>query len=258
MHFALILITATSIITAQSEYPDLFSDRLGVTQGPILIPQNLFQIESGVSYQDQKFKVKNSNYEIENLKLGSTLFRYGINEKIELRFGGEFFSGRTTINDVTSDVQGFQSIFVGSKIQLWKNNNLVSNAGIILEFGLPFGSENLRPDRIEPGIILTLNKYFLDTLALGINLGATNNSNLGKNIYSFSTLLNYELTKYMGVFAEYYSNVISNELAQHNFDCGFTYRVRKNIQIDCSAGSIIARGNSNWSGKFGLSLRLPY
>jgi hypothetical protein len=252
-----ILVIAYSITTAQSKYPNLFSDRLGVTQGPIVLPQNLFQIESGVSYQIQKYKSKNSNYEIENITLGSTLFRYGINEKLELRFGGGFFSGRTTINDVSVNVQGLQNIFLGSKIQLLKNKNLISNAGIILELGLPFGNENFRPARIEPGIILTLDKYFIDALALGINLGARNNSNLGKNIYSFSTLMNYELNKILGVFAEYYSNIISNELAQHNFDCGVTYRVRKNILVDCSAGSIIAKGNSNWCVKFGVSLRLP-
>lgn len=249
----IVLLISAQVLKAQNSSSNIYSERPGVTKDGLVVPGDFFQIESGVVYQDQKYP----GYEIENLTLGSTIFRYGINDKIELRFGGEFFSGKTILNNTQTDIQGLRNVFIGSKFQLLRNDEIITNAALITELGLPFGNENLRHDGFDPKLILTAERFFSGNFLFRVNLSAANDSKLGKNIYGFSFQINCELSRYAGIFAEYFSNITGNEKAQNNLAFGFVYLVRKNILADCSAGRIVSTSNANWFGKFGVSVRLP-
>jgi len=237
--------------------PEIITDRPDLTDSPIVMPLNFFQIESGVVYEKQRFKDGNSNIEIENFTLGSTLFRYGLMEILEFRFGGEYLIGKTTVDGVPTNTQGLQNIFIGAKLQLRKDRDLLSNAGLIFELGLPLGSEVLRHEKIEPGIVIALEQDFTDQLSLGINIRASNDSNLSKNIYGFSASLNYGIMDEIGVFTEYFSNLVSDFSPQHNLDVGFTYVLKKNLQVDASVGTIFLNDDTDWFCGLGISVKLP-
>ncbi len=100
-----ILLFSAGIIYSQSS-PDLISDRPYFTDSPIAIPPNHFQIETGFVYEKQRFIDNNTTTEIENLTLGSTLCRYGIDNSLEFRFGGEYLIGKTTVQGIPTNVEG--------------------------------------------------------------------------------------------------------------------------------------------------------
>lgn len=253
----IIIVLFSYRIKAQSDVHELVTDRPDLTDSPIVLPVDFFQIESGVVYERQRFNDGSSNIEIENLTLGSTLFRYGISNNFEFRFGGEYLIGKTAINGVPKNIQGLQNIFMGAKLQLRRNQDILSYAGLIIKLGLPFGNESLRHDRIEPGVVIALEQDFTDQLSLGINIGASNDSNLGKNVYGFSASLNYEITHELSTFTEYFSNLVNDSSPQHNLDIGLIYLFKKNLQVDFSVGTIFFNNDSDWFGGFGISIRLP-
>ncbi len=253
----LIIVSFSSGIIAQSEIPELVTDRPDQTESALVVPIDFIQIEMGFLYQQQKYSEGTINVENNNLILGSTLFRYGINKILELRFGGEYFSGQNFLNDVKSTIQGTQNILVGTKIQLRSDEKILTNAAIIMQTIIPFGNEKLRPNKFEPEIRLCLEQEINDRISLGINLGTEEVSDVGKYFYSYTTTIGVSLNERMNSFFEIYGTMRNGYIPSNNFDCGFTYLHTKNIQIDFSIGTTLNSDISDWFGGFGISVRLP-
>ncbi len=257
----IILIFLVSIILSQKvfmqENSELITDRPDITESAIVVPQNTFQIETGFMFQKQKFVEHSTDYENENLILASTLCRYGINDIIELRFGGEYFLGKTTAGIKKTIIQGLQGIFVGSKIQLAKEGNIVNNIAVILEAALPFGNEKLRPDKFEPGIIFAFDKPISETINLGMNFGSSKIKSINDFILDYSVSIGFSLDDRWTAFAEYFGNTAKKAQPEHNIHFGFTYLQKENIQIDISSGSLIFNDETDYFGQVGFSIRLP-
>ena len=253
----LIIILFSSGIIAQSEPPELVTDRPDQTESALVVPADFIQIEMGFLYQRQKYSEGTINVENNNLVLGSTLFRYGINTILELRFGGEYFSGQNFLNDVKSTIQGTQNILVGTKIQLRSDGKFLTNAAIILQTIIPFGNEKLRPNKFEPEIRLCLEQDINDRISLGVNLGTEEVSDVGKYFYSYTTAVGITLTERLSSFFEIYGTMKDGFIPSNNFDCGLTYLHTKNIQIDFSVGTTLNNDISDWFGGLGICVRLP-
>ena len=249
------LLLLTTTLSAQKEAP-LVTDRPDVTESAVVVPINSFQIETGFIYQKQKFDQNNISTENDNLILASTVFRYGINDKLELRFGGEYLSGKTTEGVINSDVQGLRGLFVGSKFQITNDKNRIGDLALLLELGLPFGNEKLRSDKIEPKFIIAAAKDIDESLIICINAGSEYDGDAGKNHAVYSASLGISLGDRIGAFLEYYGDAVNGSKPRHNFDFGFTYLQKKNIQIDASAGTILLSNETNWFGSIGFTVRL--
>lgn len=218
----LIIVLFSSGIIAQSEIPELVTDRPDQTESALVVPIDFIQIEMGFLYQQQKYFEGTINVENNNLILGSTLFRYGVSSKIELRFGGEYFSGQNFLNDIKSTIQGMQNILVGTKILLRSNENILTNAAIILQTIIPFGNEKLRPNKFEPEIRLCLEQEINDRISLGVNLGVEEVSEVGKYFYNYTTVIGVVLNDRINSFFEIYGTMKDGFIPSNNFDCGLT------------------------------------
>jgi hypothetical protein len=247
----------SSSMLAQRLYTELITDRPDKTESAVVVPSNVFQIESGFIFQKQKYSENNFDIENENLLIGSTLFRYGVSELIEMRFGAEYFSGKSNKEGNESLFSGVQGIFIGSKIQLRKDKELLTDAAIIINLNLPFGNEKLRPARFEPGITLSASQYLGKKISLGINLGLQDNSFRGGYEYFYSTAFGFKITEKFNVFLELYGDINKAKLPNHFFDLGFTYLQMHNLQIDFSGGTILSENKIDWFGSIGFSVRLP-
>ncbi len=243
--------------TNAQNIPDLVTDRPDITESAVLVPTNYTQIETGFEFNKQKFPEKNENIEIDNLIFASTLIRYGISEMFELRFGGEYVSNKVTQDNLSFTSSGLRGLFVGTKISIMKDQDIINDLAIILEANLPYGNENLRPEKFEPILKITAAKNISELFSVGINLGVENNSSINKNIYIYSSSLCYEISQTISAYLELYGSLVDKFYPEHFFDAGITYLHKQNIQLDLSAGSIIFNEIFNWFGSFGISLRLP-
>ena len=120
-------------IYAQSEIPELVTDRPDNTDSPIVLPIDYFQIETGFLFEKQKFLESGITIEKNNLILGSTLLRCGVSTNWEFRFGGEYFLGQNFSNDKKSIIEGMQNIMIGTKYQVRYNENILTNAAILVQ-----------------------------------------------------------------------------------------------------------------------------
>ena len=154
------------------EIPWLVTDRPDVTESAVTIPIGFWQIETGFSFQSQKYSVNSTVVENKNLHLGSTLIRNGINEKMELRFGGEYFIGETILNSISQTTQGLDGLVVGSKYNFFNENNgeIINQFACLVELQLPFGNQNLKPRNIEPAFSFAAGKTINDHLDLTVNI----------------------------------------------------------------------------------------
>jgi len=247
----------TSGIIAQTETPELVTDRPDQTESASIVPIDFLQIEMGFLYQQQKFTDGLINVENNNLILGSTLLRYGISPSIELRLGGEYFSGQNFLNDKKSTLQGMQNILIGTKIQVRSNEEILTNAAILVQCIIPAGNENLRPNKFTPEIRFCLEQEINNRISLGINLGTEEVREIGKYFYSYTTSIGVVLSERINSFFEIYGMIKEGYTPSNNFDCGITYLHTKNIQIDLLVGTTLNSNIIDWSGGLGISVRLP-
>ncbi len=257
LFFTIIIMIIFYFDSEAQNIQELVTDRPDVTESAIVVPVNSVQVETGFNFQKQKFTQNLQGTEVDNLTFASTLIRYGINEKIELRFGGEYLSSKTTIEELSSTISGVTGLFVGTKFNIWNNHEIINDLAIILEANLPYGNNNLRPEKIEPVITVSASQDFFEVFSFGLNLGFENNSSLSKNIYYYSSSISMGLDQRVSMYMEIYGDATNGFYPRHSFDGGFTYLHKHNLQLDISAGMLLFNDESEWFGGFGICIRLP-
>lgn len=236
---------------------ELITDRPDQTESAVVVPIHTFQIEFGFLFQKQRYSKNSVEIENENLLIGSTLVRYGLSELFEFRFGGEYFSGKSIDDSRELFLSGIQGIFIGSKIQLRRNQNLITDAAIIINLNLPYGNEKLRPGRFEPGLILSVAQNLGEQISLGINMGMQENSFQSSFGYIYSAAIGLDITERLSVFLELYGNLNKGITPDHFIDLGLTFLQMNNLQIDFSGGTLLTDKKIDWFGSVGFSVRLP-
>ena len=240
-----------------AQIQDLVTDRPDQTESALVVPVNSLQIETGFSFEKDKFKDDGIDIENENLILASTLFRYGINDMFEFRLSGNYVITKTKIAGVESELQGLENFTLGAKISLWKDKEVITHLAVIVQTTLPFGNRELRPDKFEPAVKLTVSQDFVNDISVGVNLGFENDSGINKNAYTYTAVFGYEVNDRIGTYIELYGFGINKFLPVHHIDGGITYLHKQNIQIDLSIGSRIFSEEKYWFGSLGFSIRLP-
>lgn len=233
---------------------ELVTDRPDITESAVVVPVGSFQFEIGFDYESTRDYYLANSVDVENITIGSTLFRYGINSLFEFRFGGEYLS--STTSDRRTINAGIQNLFAGTKFQIFRDQDVVTNGAVIVTFGLPYGNEKLRPSRIEPSLNLSFDKDISEKISLGINIGVLNESETNTNIFNFSSALGISITKVVGCFVEYWSLHSKSFITSKNLNAGITYLHRENLQLDLSV-STQTNGEKRINGGIGISFRLP-
>lgn len=183
-----------------------------------------FRIEAGFNLQTLK---KNSDKE-SSFGLPSSLFRYGLNEKIELRIGNlceyhRIISGNTSEKDFC-----FGNIEIGAKVQLLKSKTKIAFFSHIILPKKNFSINNF-------GIVntLTISHDLLEKYSFGYSLGYNycEHASATYSLY-FNRNINENATAYLETFGEYNLEDNFSQIA----NLGFTYVVNKIIDVDITAG----------------------
>jgi len=208
--FLLPVILFSKVIFSQ----DIITDRPDQTESAVVVGEKKIQIESGILNQE------NSGGE-KKLSIPTNLFRYGISEKIELRLNLEHSDKKN---------YGIESVEIGSKINLNKNQNSLTKIALLSHLLLPKKEENL-------GImnLISISHDQIKNLSIGYNLGYTHFMNQS-GFLKYSIAFGSGLSEKIGFFIETYGEIEKSEIPISNFDSGFTYLVRDNLQIDVSFG----------------------
>ena len=208
--FVFLFILFSKVLFSQ----DIITDRPDQTESAVVVGEKKIQIESGILNQQETDGER-------RLSAPINLFRYGISKKVELRLNLEHSE---EIN------YGIESIEIGSKINLNKNQNSLTKVGFLSHLLLPKKDENL-------GImnLISISHDQVENLSIGYNLGYTYFFN-ESGFLKYSIALGTGISEKIGFFIETYGEVEKSKIPRSNFDSGFTYLVKDNLQIDISFG----------------------
>ncbi len=237
------------------EVPEMITDRPDATESPNTVPVHSFQIETGAFYES----FKENNNETETIGYNTTLVRYGLLEKFELRIGWNFEEGRTSVNNIRSgDVtSGFSPLLLGAKVEVTEEKGLLPEIALLGHLMLPFmASTDYRPETTGVDFRFSFAHTLNEKSSIGYNLGAQWGDDSSEAAYVYTFVYGYAILEKLGVYAEVYGDLPEDNKANHYWDAGITYSIQNNIQLDATIGKSFTEGQDILIST-GVSIRIP-
>ena len=234
----IILILLIPISIYADELPPISADRPSQSDASNLVPPGSLQAEIGYTYaHDDADTITTKSHSVPNLNL-----RYGLLEKLEIRFGwnGYFHSNPDPglIQDGTGDGQ------VSAKWYLWEESKRVPEVTLLVGTTLPFGENGFSSERSDPFFRFLMTQSLPSGFSLSSNLGVTWNTRAfgiaSKDTaadFIYTALLNYAVSPEIDGFVEFFGSVpLEEQEDRHGFDAGIAWRILPTIQVDISGG----------------------
>lgn len=240
----------------EDSIPHLNSDRPLQSESPFLMNKGYFQIETGVMYVERDDKEKH----LERIRLGTTNLRYGVFSNFEVRISDsyEFMHVQTKEDSHDSTESGLGPLTAGFKVLITKEKGIrpaISILGSITFRHL--GDEVFSPTYSYPiGKLLCLHSI-TKKLSLGYNIGFAYNGETADGFFIYAAYLGYYITNKLWSFGEVYGNFDHGDAPNNRGDAGLSYLIRKNLQVDLSAGIAFDRDIDSFFASAGVSWRIP-
>ncbi|APD07242.1 hypothetical protein UJ101_01731 [Flavobacteriaceae bacterium UJ101] len=235
-------------------YGTIITDRPDQTESPSIVPKGFLQVETGAFYtENEEEGVKN-----EIMTYNTTLLRYGISKNMELRLGLNYDEDKTKFNGrEIAKSSGFSPLYAGFKIHVVEEKGIVPQIGFLGGLILPFtAAEAFKPEKTGFTGRFAFTHTLSDRSSLSYNLGAEWNGDETGATYQYTAVYGYSFTDKWGGFVEVYGDLPEDRTATHYWDCGVTYLLKDNIQLDVSGGTGFGNEQNVYiSG--GVSFRLP-
>jgi len=243
-------------VNSQEKRPDLITDRPDQTESAVVVPVRSLQIETGFLLQKNE-----TDLTVERLvTCNTTLLRYGLLERLELRIGLDLLSERLEIKHtgIREHITGTGPLLLQFKYRIVEERGWIPDIAFIGGAALPYtAKEFFRTPGVAPAFRFALSHTLSDRLALGSNLGAEWDGESRTPGFWYSFALGITATEKLGLFTEFYGFMREPGKRMHLFDAGFTYLVLHNLQLDLSGGVGLNKIAFDSFISFGFSWRLP-
>lgn len=258
IHFiALFLILLPCFTFAQTDtISNISTDRPTVSVGSYIVPKGTFQIETGIIYinrNDQTDRIENWSY-------ATTLLRYGVLDNFEVRLGSSYESTNVYVKETQEDstYSGIGPLAAGFKITIVHEKGIRPELAIVGSIIFRHvGHESYAPTFSYPIGLLTATHNLSKRFALGYNIGFAYSGETADGFFIYSAYLGFHITKRLWSFAELYGDFDNGNFPNHKLDAGLTYLIRKNLQVDVSAGTGISQDVDKYFLNAGISWRIP-
>jgi outer membrane putative beta-barrel porin/alpha-amylase len=222
----IILITLPITLLSQS----MVTDRPDQTESSSTVSNGSLQIESGLILMFHEV----NGISQRNFAGPSTLFRVGLTDIIELRVFNQLESNKEMKKETT--ITGISDLEIGAKVQLFKRESVNTEIAFLSHLVLPSGTRNLSGERYGSINKLAISHELFDKIGLGYNIGY-NYLEEGSGDLTYSIATGYGITDKLSVYIEGYGELVDMSESYLNFDAGFTYLIKKNLQADFSFGT---------------------
>ncbi len=236
-----ILVVVFALFALGQLSAQMVTDRPDQTESSATVGNGNLQIESGImtEFGGSLFS--------RDIACPSTLFRYGIGDKFELRLQSDYVMTELKNGDTE---KGMDNIQFGFKYQLYSNNG--TEVAFLSHASLPTATA-LPEDSKAWGAIskIAVAHELTDNLGIGYNLGydyfnaEEGEESMNGNLF-YSLVLGVGVTDKVAFFVETYGDVnnLKTEQTENQaeglfakFDAGVTYAVKDNLQFDMSFGT---------------------
>jgi hypothetical protein len=216
----------TSIAGFSQETNPIQTDRPNQSASPSLTPKGMFQVETGFSFQKNQYNNKTNT-------LPSSLWKFGLNDNLELRLITEFISN--SMDDET--YSGFNPISLGCKIKIADEKGIIPQTSFIGHITLPkVASASFKTDYYAPEFRFVMQNTLSEKIAISYNLGAKWNGFTPEPTFIYTLSTGYSITNKLGSYIELFGFAPQKNKSNHSIDGGLTYLISNNFMIDVSAG----------------------
>lgn len=224
------IITILLVFTSLTIFSqDIITDRPDQTEASSTIPKNSFQIEMGIVSQ-----TSNDN-RLTNFAGPSTLLRYGLSDKVELRLFNQFESNKLELEGGNIKSSGLSDIEIGAKIQLFKKEEVNTEIAFISHVIIPTAKDELSNNSLGTINKLSISHAINDKIGIGYNVGYDYVNKTSALTYSVA--LGFALGENFGIYIEPFGSLAEGNNFKSNFDAGLTYLAKNNLQFDVSYGT---------------------
>ncbi len=216
------LVTAL-LATAPSSGEELVTDRPDFTESPLAVPAGTVQVEGGFTWVEAPSGQ-------ETLSAPETLVRWGLSERVELRFG---------LPDRIDPERGrpaFGDGSFGAKFELGESASGWTSA-VIATVSLPVGDRELTSDEIDPGVIVTTGRDLSAGWSLGTqaswsitSAGADDVDTIGATV-----VVARSIASRTGTFFELAFEEVDREGGSLLLHHGYTHLLGDRLQLDLHA-----------------------
>jgi hypothetical protein len=244
--FALValLLSDSDGIKAQS-LPPIQLDRPDQTECPFITPVHYIQMENG-------FNLENTDKNSRSFVYPTSLIKYGINEKFELRFIAEYM----TLQNAGKKQSGLMPLTLGFKTALMEEKGIIPKTSFIGHITTSkAGSKEFQTPYIAPSFRFTMQHTISKKMVLAYNLGAEWNGIDPDETYIYTLTTGFSLTERLGCYTELYGFIRPYLNPDHRCDGGFTYLVNQNFMMDISGGFRLTENAPRNYISLGLSYR---
>lgn len=221
----LLLLPATSGLLAQEAPIQL--DRPDQTECAYIVPKNYIQLENG-------FLFEKTNAATGFAAFPSTLWKYGVNEKFELRLITELVS----VKENNQTHKGLLPITAGFKANLCQEKGFIPMISFIGHITTAnWGTKQFHTRYVAPAFRFTMQHTLSDKMSLGYNLGAEWDGESPAPTWIYTLTTGLSITEKLGGYIEAYGFAPQDGKTDHRFDGGLTYLLSHNVIMDISGGS---------------------
>lgn len=239
----LLLVFATDLLSQEIEPIQL--DRPDQTETPATVPAKYIQVENG-------FLFEKTNQTESLFTFPSSLWKYGVNDKFELRIITELISRK--IANVTQT--GLMPITVGFKTALLQEKGIVPKTSFIGHITTSnVGSKQFYTKYIAPAFRFVMQHTLSQKMSLSYNLGAEWDGENAAQTYLYTVTTGASFNDKLGGYVELYGFLPKDEKAEHSFDGGLTYLINNDLMIDLSGGFGVTPNAPKHYIALGLSYR---
>jgi hypothetical protein len=237
--------SASADLFAQS-LPAIQTDRPDQTECPFIVPQNHIQLEYGFSFEKTGDRIHTVTHP-------SSLWKYGVNERLELRLITEFII--IAVND--QHLSGLNPVTAGFKVNMMQEAEIVPTTSFIRHLTIPgAASTEFHSTFSAPSFRFTMQHTLAEKLSLGYNIGAAWDGETPVPCYLFTITTGYSFSDKTGCYLECYGLLPAQSASDHRFDGGINYLLQKNMLADISGGIDLTSNTPEYYLALGFSFRL--
>lgn len=235
---------------AQNTIHTHISDRPGKFESADIAAVGTIQYDNYLIFEKEIY----DNLNHSKIFSSGSLFRFGINEFLEFRLGGELFLNSIFQVNSKSSSSGLRSPFVGTKINLFSNNN-ATNGALLFCFILPLGERYFAPKQIEFGTTIFLSKK-VEKIGFDFNSGMGRNSSLSNYNYFNTLAMSYSIEDSYDIYIESSSSFNPKLYPSFYLTGGMSFSLFEQITFSLFSGTLLRHDIKQWIAGVEFSLLL--
>lgn len=226
----------------------LVTDRPDFTESSEVVGRKNLQFETGFSYESED--------EQGIVTAPSSLARYGLNDRVELRLSTD---GYVSTGHGVTKADGFADLEVGAKVRLLYADKAGIDVSIIPMVSLPTGQDEISAGHPDPTVKFTWARDLPSGFGLSgnYNISSLSEGDARFTQQALSVSLGHDLPKGLGSYIEFFgfSPMQRGGDAGWILDGGVSRQFAGRLQFDIEAGRGLTAAAPDWFVGFGFAIR---